>query len=305
MQVAGRLIQAGWIFRLRQAYWFDFFSRLLANLRQDYVGLLAAGIAFYFLMAAFPALAALVSLYGIFSDPAFITAQVDRLSSFLPPESLDILLNQAKALVSAHEGTLNASFIISIALAIFSATRGMTALIQGFNVAYNEKEKRNIVILELTAFILTLIMMIYGLVSLTLVAGLPAMLHFIHTPETLSQIMIWLRWPILFATALLGLEILYYYGPSRSFRRWRWLSPGSVAATTLWVVMSALFSLFVSNFDRYNEVYGPLSAIVVLLLWFWLGALTILLGAEINTTLEKRHAAVPKDEEIPPLPKKP
>lgn len=277
--------------RLERNRCFQFVRRLADNMSQDYVGLVAAGIAFYFLMAAFPALAAIISLYGIFSDPNFVSDQLDSLAPFLPQEAFKILADQAQALVSSRSDALSISFLISTMFAVYSATKGMVALIQGFNIAYNEREHRNLVVLRLTAFTLTLIMMVYFLTALTLIAGLPAVLHIFPLPEIVSQTVLWIRWPLLFFTAIIGLEILYYFGPCHSARQWRWISWGSFISTIFWLVISAVFSTFVSNFGNYNEVYGSLSAIVLLLLWFWLSGLMILFGAEFNSTVENKHCS--------------
>ncbi len=277
--------------RLEQNKIYNFGRCLLDNISQDYVGLVAAGIAFYFLMAAFPALAAIISLYGIFSDPNFVSEQLDSLSPFLPAEAFNILADQAQTLVSSTSDALSISFIISTMFAVYSATKGMVALMQGFNIAYNEKERRNMIVLKITAFSLTLIMMIYFLAALTTIAGLPAILQLMHIPDSITQTVLWSRWPLLFLTAIIGLQILYYFGPCHTKPKWQWISWGAFFATVLWLVISALFSLFVSNFGSYNEVYGSLSAIVLLLLWFWLSGLMILFGAEFNATLEDKHCS--------------
>ncbi len=264
---------------------------LYVNTNEDYLGLIAAGIAFYFLMAAFPALAAAVSLYGIFSDPNFISDQINLLSRFLPKEALAIFANQATSLVSSSNSALSISFLISVVFALYSATKGVGSLIKGLNIAYNEKEKRKFFRLALTGFMLTFVLLAYLLGALTLIAGLPAFFNIIHLPDFTSDIYLVLRWPLLFMTALFGLEILYFYGPSHTKPRWQWISPGSFIATILWLIVSSGFSLFVTHFGKYNETYGSISAIIVLLLWFWLSAMTILMGAEINQSFRpsERH----------------
>lgn len=255
------------------------------NVSEDYLGLVAAGIAFYFLMAAFPALAAAISLYGLFSDPVFVSDQINILSRFLPKEALEIFASQATALVQTGSGALGIGFIISVIFAIYSSTKGIAALIKGLNIAYNVREKRNYFKLLLTGFTLTFVLMGYLLIALSLIAGLPAVLNLIPLPDITSALYLYLRWPLLFITAMIGLEILYFFGPAHREPKWRWFSWGGLAATVMWLVVSNLFSLFVANFGKYNETYGSISAIIILLLWFWLSALMILIGAEINVTL--------------------
>ena len=255
---------------------------LYENINDDYLGLLAAGVAFYFLMASFPALAAAISLYGIFSDPHFIEDQINGLSKILPREAIDIFGSQAKTLSAASGGALGVSFLLSTLLALYSSTKGVGALIKGLNIAYNEKEKRSALRLTATGFVLTAGLLVYMLLALTLIAGMPAIFSLIKIPGVTFDIYLLLRWPLLFMTALLGLEFLYAFAPCHSRLNRHWMSWGSLTATALWTLASACFSLFVSNFGNYNETYGSISAIVILLLWFWMSAMTILLGAEIN-----------------------
>lgn len=265
---------------------------LYCRVQGNYIGLVAAGVAFYFFMGAFPALAALISLYGLFSDPRFITEQMEGLSNFLPPDSFNILVGQARAIAGSSGAALSLGLVSGIVLTIYSATKGVNALIKGFNIAYDKKETRNIVTLQGTAFFLTFVLMIYFLMSLVLVAFIPAFFQFIRLPDAVMTAALSLRWPILFCLAVVGLEILYYFGPNLKRPKWQWMSWGSFIATLLWLACSSLFSLFVSNFGNYNETYGSLGAVAVLLLWFWLSAIMILFGAEINAALyRRRHAA--------------
>lgn len=257
--------------------------RLYKNLEEDYIGLVAAGVAFYFFLAAFPALAALISLYGLFSDPVFVTGELQRLERFLPPESLSILADQARAIAAGSKASLGLGVIVGILLAIYSAMRGVGALIKGLNIAYNVRERRNIFILNSVAFGLTFVMMVYILLSLSLIAILPAALNILHMPQGITETLLALRWPLLLMMGMVGLQILYRYAPCHA-GRWRCFSWGTFMATLFWVGGSSLFSAFVSNFGKYNETYGSLGAVAVLLLWFWLSALSILLGAEINAS---------------------
>ncbi len=265
----------------------DKFARLWNGISQDDLNLMAAGIAFYFLMAVFPALAAAISLFGIFSDPAIISDHIALLEEFLPHDVVSIFSNQAHDLMAASGGSLGIGFAISLLLAIFSSTKGVSALIQGLNIVYKEKEKRNFLTRTLTGYTLTFILLIYMLTALGLIAVLPAVVTLVPILEEYAEVLLALRWPILAFTALVGLETMYLFGPSHSKPRWHWISWGSLLATTLWLVMSSLFSTFITHFGKYNETYGSISAIIILLLWFWLSALTILLGAEINESFQE------------------
>jgi membrane protein len=264
----------------------EFMGRYLKNASEDNLSMIAAGIAFYFLMAAFPALGAAISLYGIVSNPVFVTDQIGQLGHFLPQEALQILMDQAHKIVSASKSTLSFSFLFSILFTIYSATQGTKALITGCNIAYNVSETRNFLKLNLTSFGLTLFLVVYMLVSLSLVAVIPAIVAIIPYAPFAHMISL-LRWPFMLFIALSGLAIFYFFAPSRPSRHWQWISPGATSATLLWVVVSALFSAYVSHFGKYNETYGALGGVIILLLWFWLSALTILYGAELNATLEE------------------
>lgn len=262
------------------------FSRLWDGVTKDNLNFLAAGIAFYFLMAVFPALAAVISLFGLFSDPVIIREQLLSLGSIVPPEVIAIFSSQVEGLLESGNHSLGLGFALSLLITVFSATRGVTALIQGLNVVYKEKEKRNYITRVLIGYGLTFLLLVYMLLALALVAGMPAVIAMAPLIHDYTDWLLALRWPILFFTALVGLETIYLFAPSHSRPRWHWISWGSLLATGLWLVMSSIFSTFVSHFGSYNETYGSISAIVVLLLWFWLSALTILLGAEINESFQ-------------------
>ncbi len=256
------------------------------EVRQDYIGLIAAGVGFYFLLAAFPALAAAVSLFGLVSEPYMMAEELQMMRSFLPREVLDMVVSQIMKLAASNEKTLSLNLLISVLFTLYSATRGTSALIKGFNIAYNTTEERGMFRLTFLSYGLTVLMLCYFLLSLLLVAGLPVAVQVLPLPPEVSHLVQWLRWPLLFGAALVGLEVLYTFGPCRRRKRYG-ISAGAMAATAMWVAGSAMFSLFVSNFSNYNETYGSLGAVVVLMLWFWVSALTILIGAEINGTLEK------------------
>jgi membrane protein len=284
-----------------------YFLRLHKNVQDDAIGLIAAGVAFYFFLAAFPALTALVSLYGLFSDPAFVRDQLNLLHNFLPAQSLKILANQAEAITESSAGALGIGLFIGLGLTVYSATKGVKALIQGLNITFNEKEKRNLLILNGRAFTLTFVMMLYFLFSLSLVAVMPAIFAFLHIPNEISTTLLLLRWPLLLFSAIVGLQMIYHYAPSHTKKKWRWISWGSVCATLSWLIGCNLFSLFVSNFGNFNETYGSLGAVAILLLWFWLSSLVVLFGAEINAAFTIGPAkqislkdAAPQEDDIPP-----
>jgi membrane protein len=264
----------------------DILLRLKNNLTKDYLTLVAAGIGFYFLLATFPAIAAVISIYGLFADPNNITNLIQQLSTFVPEDMLRIVSSQAEKIAAESGKTLSLNLTASILLTIYGTSKGMKALIKGINMAYHQDQRRKLLSLNLVSMTLTVLMVVYFIVSLTVVAGLPAMLNMIEIPQDIASRLLILRWPVLFMLAIPGLEILYYYGPSGKNRRFKWISYGSITASVLWMAGSALFSTFMSNFYDFNKIYGSLGVGIALLFWFWLSALTILVGAEINATVE-------------------
>lgn len=270
--------------------WWDFAVDLYNNVSRDNIGLISAGIAFYFLMAVFPAIAAGISIYGLFSDPYDIMKKASAVDQLLPKDAVGILMDQATKIASAGTGVLSFSLISSLLLTLYTTTQGAKALITGCNIAYNCPERRNFFKLTLTAYTLTFFLVVYFIVSLILVAVIPVIVQFLHVFFPLDILLLWCRWPVMFLLALSGLSVIYRFAPSRPEPRWMWLNPGAVTATGLWLLLSSLFSVYVSNFGKYNETYGSLGAVVILLLWFLLTALTILLGAEINATLDERKS---------------
>ncbi len=263
----------------------DYLMSLQEKVTGDYIGLIAAGISFYFLLAAFPAIGALISLYGLVSDPHDITEQLSYFHRFLPGEAFNILNAQAEKVASSNEGILSLGIVIGLLVTIYSASKGVQALIKGLNIAFSLRERRNILALGFTGYVLTFAMMFYFLMSLSLVAGVPLVLKYFFFSEFLLQLFDTARWPVLFFAGIVGLEILYFFGPCHQEPRWRWVSWGSFIATMFWLCSSILFSTFVSQMGNYNETYGSLGAVIVLMLWFWISAGMIIFGAEVNAVL--------------------
>lgn len=267
---------------------FALIKQLWENLTKDYLTLVAAGIGFYFLLATFPAIAAIVSVYGLFSDPAEIAQYFQHLSGFVPDHILDVMSKQAQTITVQTNHALSVKLMASILLTIYSSSKGMKALVRGINLAYDQEDRRRMISLNLMSLALTFLMLIYFIISLTVIAGMPVVFQLVELPDYINDKLMGLRWPILFVLAIIGLEILYYLAPARNKakRAWHWVSWGSLIAACVWLVASGSFSYVVANFYDFNEVYGSLGVGIALLFWFWLSALSILIGAEINATLE-------------------
>ncbi|MBX3535999.1 MAG: YihY/virulence factor BrkB family protein [Chelatococcus sp.] len=256
--------------------------RLVDRISRDNLSLVAAGVAFYAMLAIFPALGVFVSLFGLVADPKTVEGQILALSAFLPQEAIQILLGALHGVVEKNTSRLNTGLVIGLAIALFSARTGMSSLMTGLNIAYDRPEARGILHQQVVALALTLGGMVFGVVSILAIAAVPAVLAFLPVPDEIRTPLLLIRWPFLAAVTMLGFTIIYYAAPCH---RVRWTSTviGAVMATALWLIGSALFSAYVTRIATYDATYGSLGAVVVLLLWLWLTALALLIGAEINT----------------------
>lgn len=268
------------------AGWRDILWRVKSEMSEDNLSLVAAGVAFYGLLAIFPGIAAIVSIYGLIVDPQAAEQQVAAIGQLLPEDARAIIEEQMTR-VSAHAtAALGLGAIFSLLLTIWSANKGTQALISALNIVYDETEKRGFVKLNLISLALTVGAIAFLIVCLAAIAALPALFGNLGLPDLIKELARWLRWPVLGGAFVVALAVLYRYAPSRDEPRWRWVSAGAVVATIMWLIGSALFSWYVSNFGSYNETYGSIGAVVVLMMWFWLSALIVLLGAEINAEME-------------------
>jgi membrane protein len=283
------------------AGWWGILKRLFADISRDNVSLMAAGVAFYGLLSLAPAFTALVALYGLMFDPSQVQAQIATMEGIIPEEARKLIADQLTTIVQGSSSTLGVSFVVSLALAIWSANSGTSALMQALNVAYGEREKRGVLRYYGTALLLTAAVVLFGILSLTLVAIIPAVVGLLPLGDFGKELVGWIRWPVLTILFAAGLSAVYRYAPSRNQPRWSWVSPGAVVATILWIIGSVLFSLYVEKFATYNRTYGSLGAVVVLLMWFWLSAYAILLGAELNAEMERQTARDTTDRPRKPL----
>jgi len=266
--------------------WQDIAYRIKDGLVNDNVSIIAAGVAFYALFAIFPALAALLSTYGLFANPADVQQQLNALSGILPAEARTLLNQQLGDIASRSGAALGLGVIIGLLIALWSASRGIMNLITALNIVYSEKEKRGFLALNGLALLLTAGAIVFAVLALGLIVVLPALLGNLGLPEQIRNWVVWLRWPLLVLFVMIGLAAIYRYGPSRSKPHWQWVSWGAVVATLLWIAGSALFSFYVSQFGNYNETYGSVGAVVILMMWFYLSAYAVLLGAELNAETE-------------------
>jgi membrane protein len=270
--------------------WKDILIRTYRSLSEDRVLALAAGVTYYTLLALFPGIAALVSIYGMIADPADIGRHVASLSGAIPGEAIGIIRGQLQHLASQDEKALGFAFFGGLLVSLWSVNAAIKALFDALNVVYGEKEKRNFFILNALSLCFTAGMVLFMVLALIGIVVVPALLDFLHLGAVSELILNILRWPSLLAIVVLGLAIIYRYGPSRAEARWRWISWGSVAATILWLLVSMLFSWYASNFGNYNKTYGSLGAVIVFMMWSWLSTTIVLLGGELNAEIEHQTA---------------
>ena len=266
-------------------------GRILANvwteLDRDHISIMAAGMAFYGLLSIFPGMSALISIYGLAADPAVIERQLGELSGVLPSEALKLLSDQLHALVAKPPARLGIGLIVSLGLALWSATSAASMLMQALTVAYEDRDDRSILGFYLRAIALTIGIAVFGVLTLFLIAVVPAVLDWLAVDDSWRGRLSLIRWPLLAALVLLGLTLVYRFAPARQAPCWHWLSPGTVAAALLWLIGSAGFSFYVTNFASYDKTYGSLGAVVILLMWFYVSAYIVLAGAELNSEYEK------------------
>ncbi|NJK88331.1 MAG: YihY/virulence factor BrkB family protein [Myxococcales bacterium] len=270
--------------------WLDVFWRIKNEVAEDNVALLAAAIAFYAFLSLFPALIAAVSVYGLVVSPDVARDQIASLSEILPPEARTILSDQLVGIVQGTRSSLSWSVLFGVIGAFWSASSGTTQLIKAIGIAYDEPNQRGFFRARALALILTIGLIGGGLVSLAVIAVLPGALGFIGLEEETRVALEISRWPILAMLAAVGLAILYRLAPNRSAAQWKWLSVGTIVATLLWVGASFAFSLYVKNLASFGETYGTLAGVIVLLLWLYLSAFSILVGAQLNAEIEAQTA---------------
>ena len=272
-----------------KAGWRDILLRVKSEISDDHVSTAAAGVAFYGLLSAFPTIAALIGIAGLVMDPQTIESQLEQVASILPPDAASIVQDQARQVAQNGSSATFAAFG-GILLALYSASSGMRTLMDSMNIAYDEDEKRGFVRLYATSIALTILLIVGAVIALAATVVLPAVLATIGLGGVFQAVLTYGRWPLLALVMILGLAVIYRYGPSRDDAQWRWITPGSIVATILWIVASVLFSIYVSNFGSYNQTYGSLGGVIILLMWFWITAFVVLLGAELNAEMEHQTA---------------
>ena len=279
--------------------WTDIVWRVAMGYFGDRVGFVAGGVTFFILLSLFPTLAAFVTIYGLFADPADAWGRLSFLYAFLPANVVQFLGDEMARLAGNSNSQLTFTLVWTLALSLWIANNGIKTLFYGLNLAYHEVEKRNIVTYNLLCMAFTVSGLLAVMISAGLVVGVPIFLALFGLADEWAYLAP-LRWPLLFVGYAAALTLIYRTGPCRARARWRWLTPGAVFAAVLSVALSFVFSWYLTNFVR-TDSYGPLAAIMGFLLWTWLSVQIILMGAKLNAEIEHQTALDTTTGEPAPL----
>ncbi len=275
--------------------WRDVLLRLYHGISEDRILLVAAGVTFYAILALFPGIGAIVSIYGLFADPSRIVTHLDTLSGVAPSGAVDVLREELTRLAHQGRAVLGVSFAVSMVVSLWSANAGVSALFEALTAVYEEKEKRGFVQYYAITLAFTAGIIVLVLLSLAILIALPLILDHIPEPGITGVLLNIIRWPILFVLIALALSVVYRFGPSRSGPRWRLITWGSAFAAVAWLAASALFSWYVAHFGSYNKTYGSLGAIIGFMTWMWVSIIVVLVGAKLDAELNRRSAADPSE----------
>lgn len=268
--------------------WWQVLKRVWKEYNEDQIGFVSASVAFYLMLGFVPLVGAIVAIYGWVANPADVYNQTAQLKGILPAEVLEIVQTQMTRLVQSQSAGV--ASIVSLALALWGGSMAMDALMTGLNICYDEREKRNWFKRKLISLALTLASAVVFAATAAAGVVLPLVLEFAHLSlqsENVLRVATGVAAPVLF---LIWASLLYRFGPCRSQAKWRWITWGAAIAAIAWLALSTLFSFYVANLGNYESSYGPLGAIVILLLWFYFTGQVLLFGAEFDAELERQTA---------------
>jgi membrane protein len=270
--------------------WKDIMWRIYLNIPKHRVIAIAAGVTFFVLLAIFPAIAAMVAIYGLFADPSSVGQHLSDLSNVLPGGATEVIGDQLKRLTSQPQSKLGFALVFGLAVSLWSANVGMKALFDALNVVYGEKEKRSFLKLNAVSFAFTLGALLFQVLALAAIAVLPVAMSYLGLSGAIELLISVGKWPILLMGVAVTFAMIYRYGPSRQKPQWRWVTWGSAGAAIAWLVMSILFSWYAGHFGSYNKTYGSLGAAIGFMTWMWLSSVVVLLGAELDAEMEHQTA---------------
>lgn len=281
--------------KISSSGWKKILFRVKDEIGENNVSIVSAGVAFYSFLALFPAIAALVSIYGLAMNPQSIQDQLSQISGMMPQEAFSLLKEQLKSLTETSGSALGWSMAIGILFSLWSANKGTKSLFTGVDIAYDTENDRGFIKQNAMTLLFTLGAVILLIVSMTLIVAFPALVHRLGLPSGIETLISYGRWLLLALLLIWFLGMVYKFAPYRPTPEFKWVLPGALLATVLWLIASWGFSFYVSNFGSYGEMYGSISAVVVMLMWLFLTSFIILIGAELNSEIEKYtgHANYP------------
>lgn len=285
MDTKGRDAQSPWA--MPWAGWKAVLWRCWNEASDDNIGLIAAGVAFYGFLALVPLLGAIVLCYGLIADTTTVLHDVRALSAILPRDVAGVIGTQLLGLVHSPDGEKGLGILIALAIALFGARNGAGAIIAALNIAYEEKEKRSFLWVNVTALAITfgaVLAAIVAALAMTALGALDRLLPF--APDALLVMGTVVSHVLLTLAGAAGAAALYRFGPSRARPRWTWITPGSLFSALLWLALTLGFGAYVRYVGRFDATYGALGTIVALLTWLYLSAYILLFGAELNSELE-------------------
>lgn len=278
----------------------DVFWRVVREVSDDRVSLVAAGVTFYLLLAFFPALAAIVSLYGLVADPVDIAAHLRDMASVLPAGAFEVFSDQIQSLIHHRDSTLGIAFFVGLSIALWSSHNGTLAVFDAVNVAYEEDEKRGLLRLNLIALAFTLGAILVAMTMIGTIALIPTIMESLWLDPWKENLALVFRWPFLLTMMFVALTAVYRFGPSRQPAKLRWITWGAALSTLAWFLTTLGFSWYLNNFADYSATYGTLGSLIGFLVWTWLSVVILIVGAELNAELE--HQTAHDSTTGPPLP---
>lgn len=278
--------EAKWPHQIPISGWIDIGKRVFKEMKLDHVQIISAGVAFYFFLALFPTFVAAISIYSFVLEPSQIENQISHLSSVLPEQAFRMITDFLEPILERPKKEIGWGLFISIVISIWSANKGTSALFQGVNIAYDETDGRGIIKKNLLSLLFTMGGLFIGLISLLIVIFFPLLVKNLGLNPELEAILKWFRWVFLGFILILNLTMIYKIAPFRTSPRFSWVSWGAIIGSLFWLAGSMLFSWYVSNFGSYDDLYGSFAAVAILMLWLFLTAFIVLMGAEINSEME-------------------
>ncbi len=266
--------------------WKDIFRRVYKGFIEDKLSIVASGASFFVFISIIPMITATISVYGLISDPSLVHQHVNAIQAFVPDPVAIFLEEQFVRIADSSDSSLSLGFIISLVIALYAVSVGMKSLIVALNIAYKERESRSFLKLNALGFLFAIGTIFLIIVFLTFIMALPSLVDLLFDSDFIKSLALWGRWVLAGILCIFSLGLAYRFGPKRSNARWYWLSWGSAIATLMIILVSALFSIYIQNFNTYNATYGSLATAVIFMLWIYYIMVIILLGAKINAEME-------------------